>query len=293
MIDTLLSFLSLSLTSDGTFSAFYSDGRTIKEDRNVFFNFVFLDAVWSFREKYPRIKSLSDKVLKFTLRYRPEGDMWRYWVNEEIYPDFDDISLGSLVLQKYGIKVDPQVFDTILKYRTKSCVFLFKSNYDYEKKRCDCIVNINVFRFTKDTTLCPYIRKCWEKIEKLASYTYEHASYFFYYFYSKALSEGLSCGFDVKERIVGELKNDTLSGFPLILTFTSASILGIRGNDVDRAYQKIRANLLEDGGPKQEVYFYILGPRGPTKYRFFGRSFPAIILLEGILNYLNHDQGNY
>ncbi len=266
MIDTLLSFLSLSLTSDGTFSAFYSDGRTIKEDRNVFFNFVFLDAVLSFREKYPRIKFLSDKVLKFTLRYRPEGDMWRYWVNEEIYPDF---------------KV------------AKSCVFLFKSNYDYEKKRCDCIVNINVFRFTKDTTLCPYIRKCWEKIEKLASYTYEHASYFFYYFYSKALSEGLSCGFDVKERIVGELKNDTLSGFPLILTFTSASILGIRGNDVDRAYQKIRANLLEDGGPKQEVYFYILGPRGPTKYRFFGRSFPAIILLEGILNYLNHDQGNY
>lgn len=290
MIDTLLNFLASNLTPQGVFVAFYSDGRKVREDLNVFFNFVFLDAVWNFRERHPIIKTLSERVLNSTLKYRPEGDMWRYWIMEEIYPDFDDISLGSLVLQKYGINVAPQVLDTISKYRTRSCIFLFKSKYDYEKKRCDCIVNLNVLRFTRDTTICKYLRKCWEKIDRLASYTYEYAPYFFYYFYSKAWREGLSCGFDVREKVIEELKNDTLSGFPLILTFTSASILGIRGDDMDRAYQKIKAALLEDGGPREEVYFYILGARGPTKYRFFGRTFPAIVLLEGVLNYAEIDK---
>jgi hypothetical protein len=289
MIDTLLNFLTVNLTPYGVFKAFYTDGRGVKEDLNVFFNFVFLDAVWEFRGKYPKIKLISDSILKATLKYRPEGDMWRYWIKEDIYPDFGDIALGSLVLKKYGLNVSPQVFDTISKYRTRSCVFLFKAPYDYENKRCDCIVNINVFRFTRDTTLCPYIRKCWEKIGSLASYTYEYAPYFFYYFYSKALREGLSCGFDIKDRVMRELKNDTLSGLPLILTFASASILGIRGEDMENAYRRIKGSLLEDGGPREEVYFYIFGARGPTKYRFFGRTFPAIILLDGVLNYAEGD----
>jgi len=251
MIDTLLNFLTANLTPYGVFKAFYTDGRGVKEDLNVFFNFVFLDAVWEFRGKYPKIKLISDSILKATLKYRPEGDMWRYWIKEDIYPDFDDIALGSLVLKKYGLNVSPQVFDTISKYRTRS------SPYDYENKRCDCIVNIKVFRFTRDTTLCPYIRKCWEKIDNLASYTYEHAPYFFYYFYSKALRGGLSCGFDIKDRVMRELKNDTLSGLPLILTFASASILGIRGEDMENAYRRIKGSLLEDGGPS--IFLHIWG----------------------------------
>jgi len=103
------------------------------------------------------------------------------------------------------------------------------------------------------------------------------------------LREGLSCGFDIKDRVMRELKNDTLSGLPLILTFASASILGIRGEDMENAYRRIKGSLLEDGGPREEVYFYIFGARGPTKYRFFGRTFPAIILLDGVLNYAEGD----
>ncbi|MEO0154789.1 MAG: hypothetical protein ABIL27_06590 [candidate division WOR-3 bacterium] len=286
MVDTLTTFLAANVTSFGTFKAFWSEGGKIYEDNNVFFNFVFLDAVYDFREKYPKIKALSDSILKWTLKYRPKGDMWVYWVDREIYPDFGDISLGSLVLEKYGFKPSPNVRDTIDKYRTKTCVFLFKAPYDVKNKRCDCIVNINAFRYLKDKSICEYLSRCWGKIDKLASYTYEYAGYFFYYFYSKALKGGLSCNFDIKERILSELKSDTLRGLPLILVFTSASILGIRDSLVDKAYEKISSTLMRDGGLPEYKYFYIYNPQGDNFYSFFGRTFPTIIFLEGVLHYV-------
>lgn len=286
MVDTLIAFLVTNITPFGTFKAFWSDGEKTYEDNNVFFNFVFLDAIYDFRGKYPKIKTLSDSVLKWTLKYRPKGDMWVYWVDRKIYPDFDDISLGSLVLRKCGLKPSPEVKDTIDKYRTKTCVFLFKTPYDVKNKRCDCIVNINALRYLRDKSICNYLNRCWGKIDKLASYTYEYAKYFFYYFYSKALKEGLTCNFDIKDRVLSELKSDTLRGLPLILTFTSASILGIRDPSVDKAYKKISSTIMEDGGLPEYKYFYIYSPQGYNDYSFFGRTFPTIIFLEGVLHYV-------
>lgn len=286
MIDTLITFLSVNVTLLGIFKGFWSDGENKYEDNSIFFNFVFLDAVYNFREKYPRIKTLSDSVLKWTIKYRPKGDMWVYWVDKKIYPDFDDITLGSLVLKKYGFKPAKAVVDTINKYRTKNCVFLFKSPYDVRNKRCDCIVNINAFRYLRDTSICHYLKRCWEKIDKLASYTYEYARYFFYYFYSKALAEGLSCGFNIKNKVLRELKSDTLQGLPLVLLFTSASILGIKDTSLDKAYERIISTLKDDGGLPEYRYFYIYGNKN---FSFFGRTLPTIIFLEGVLHYVERN----
>ncbi len=245
-------------------------------------NLLFLDAVHDFKSE--NLERLRGRILKNTLKYRPRGDMWKYWVDRDIYPDFDDISVGSLVLRKYGYKVSKGVIDTINKYRISNCVFLFKSPMDVRERRCDCIANINVFRFTKDTTICSYLRKCFKKIDVLASYTYEYARYFFYYFYSKALKEGLSCGFDIKDRVMKELKSDTLKGLPLILTFTSGAILGLKGEYMKKAYDKIRGTLLPDGGAPPYKYFYYISP-SDIEFSFYGRTLPTIIFLEGVLNY--------
>jgi len=58
LVDTLTTFLAANVTSFGTFKAFWSEGGKIYEDNNVLFNFVFLDAFYDFREKYPKIKAL-------------------------------------------------------------------------------------------------------------------------------------------------------------------------------------------------------------------------------------------
>ncbi len=136
---------------------------------------------------------------------------------------------------------------------------------------CDCVVNVNVFRFSGDKSLCEFLENCFNK--NMKTFTYYHPRYFFYYFYSKAVKEGLSCKIKIKENLEEKLSKD-LDGLPLILTFTSSTILGLEANKIRPIYGKVQKLLMEDYG--SPTY---------TDYTFISRTLPTVILLEGLLNY--------
>ncbi len=281
MLDSLITFLWSNLTPYGTFKAYWNVEDTL-EDNNVFMNFLFLDAVKPHLERYPRLKSLADSVLKATVKYRPQGDLWKYWVDRRISPDFDDISLAGIVLPSYGIKFDTSVvMDTIRKYTDTSrmCVVIFSDEESMRKRWCDCVVNVNVLRFTRDTSLCGFIRQC---VRSPSSYTYLQPRGFLLYFLSKAYREGITCGIDVKREVVRFISED-LEGMDLVLGFAAATNVGLKGKRVKRMIERIHSRILSDGGLPENSYFR--APWDRKKYIFFGRTLPTILFLDGILKY--------
>ncbi len=280
MVDTLLTFLWANLTPLGTFRSYW-DLRDTLPDNNVFVSFLYLDAVRPHLDTLPELRPLTDTVLKALLSYRPEGDMWRYWVDIPIAPDFDDISIAGVVLPKYGIPVSESVLDTVRAYTdtTRSCVVLFKDEFSIRKRRCDCVVNVNLLRLTRDTAICPFLRAC---LRSPGSYTYLQPYAFMLYFLSKARAEGLTCGIDLKGR-VRALLSENPEGMDLLLAFASATNLGLKGEEVDRAYREIASSLLKDGGLPSYAYFRTARSKG--RFIFFGRTLPTVIFLDGVLKY--------
>ncbi len=280
MLDTLLTFLWANLTPYGTFRAHW-DLRDTLPDNNVFLSLLYLDAVHPHLDTLPKLRPLTDSVLKALLSHRPKEDMWRYWVDMPIAPDFDDIALAGLVLPKYGIAVSETVFDTIRSYTdtARSCVVLFKDDLSVRKRRCDCVVNVNLLRLTRDTSVCPFLRAC---LRSPHSYTYLQPYPFMLYFLSKAEAEGLTCGIDVKGRVEALLSEEP-EGMDLILAFAAATNLGLRGEYVERAYRRIASEIQRDGGLPSYAYFKTVRPKG--RYFFFGRTLPTIIFLDGVLKY--------
>ena len=281
IVDTLLSFLWANLTPLGTFKAYW-DLRDTLPDNNVFISLLYLDAVRPHLDTLPKLRPLTDTVLKALLSYRPEGDMWRYWVDLPIAPDFDDISIAGVVLPKYGIPVSKAVFDTIRAYTdtARSCVVLFKDELSVRKRRCDCVVNVNLLRLTRDTSVCPFIRAC---LRSPHSYTYLQPYAFMLYFLSKAKGEGLTCGVNLEERVKAFLSENP-KGMALVLGFAAATNLGMKGEEVDRAYREILSTLQEDGGLPPYEYFKTVKIK--RRFIFFGRTLPTIIFLDGVLKYL-------
>jgi len=286
MIDSLLLFLWANLTPQGTFRAYW-DARDTLEDNNVFISLLFLDAVHPFRGRYARLDSLADTVMAALLRHRPPGDMWRYWIDRWIPPDFDDISLAGVVLPKYGISVDSQaILDSIEAYTVRRggrrCVVMFKDENSLRRRLCDCVVNVNVLRFNRDTSLCPFIRRC---VRNPHSYTYLHPKAFMLYFLAHARREGSpTCGIDVE----GELRkflSDTLSEMNALLAYTTASILGVSAPEVEALERYLLDAVGEDGGMPMWNYFTVIEDEG-GRYVFFGRTLPTILLLEGLLSSL-------
>jgi len=171
--------------------------------------------------------------------------------------------------------------DTIRRYTDTSrrCVVLFKDDISMLKRRCDCAVNVNVLRFTRDTSLCEFIRRC---VRSPSSYTYLQPRGFMLYFLSKAYREGITCGIDVKEEIKRFISED-LDGMDLILGFAAAANVGLKGKRVKEMMERIRSEILLDGGLPSYVYFRTTNDKG--RYLFFGRTLPTILFLDGILKY--------
>ena len=67
-------FLRANITEYGTFKSFYTRGGDTLLDKQIFINLIFLDTVYDHTRR-PELKILTDSILKFTLAYRPEGDI--------------------------------------------------------------------------------------------------------------------------------------------------------------------------------------------------------------------------
>ncbi|MEO0203080.1 MAG: hypothetical protein ABIL37_05090 [candidate division WOR-3 bacterium] len=282
-IEKMLDFLENNITPFGTFKAYEKfKYRAIEEYISTIYSAFLIEIFYN----WPYISNVKDMLedisLNAILKYRKENYIWTYWVDREIAPDFDDISLHSIALNIKGYNTDEN--KKLFRYYFKNECYLTWIGDSLipikwlgsiiDNRECDCIVNLNIFRYLKDKNLCPYLRKCFMKFNKMKDKWYLDPGFWFLYLYSKAyVNQDICDGIDIKKEVLkflGKYKN--LSFRQKLLLSASANVLNIKSVHLDKLRIELRDSILEDGGMPPMFYT-------PDN---FNRILPTLIYIDAI-----------
>ncbi|MEO0197203.1 MAG: hypothetical protein ABIL78_04765 [candidate division WOR-3 bacterium] len=264
-IDKILNFLLNNLTSYGTFKAYekFKYGA-IEMYNSTFYNAFLIDVFKNWLYFSPIKDSLENISLNSILKYKKGNYIWTYWIDREIAPDFDDISLHSIALniKNYNTDENKHLFKNYFKnecYLTwigDSLIPIKWLGSIIDNRECDCIVNLNIFRYLKDKNLCLYLKKCYNQFNQMKDKWYLDPGFWFLYFYSKSYIEGNICKeINVKEKVLELLKNyKNLTFRQKLLLSASSNVLNIRNNYLDSLRFELKDNLLNDGGMPAMYY---------------------------------------
>jgi|GEM_PF-1004420 len=258
-IEKILNFLLKNVNEYGTFLV-YEKFRygTIETYISTYHNAFGLDVLRNLKFYKSKLKDSLEKILlNSILKYKKPGGIWTYWIDREIAPDFDDISIHSLVLKLYDIPFEKN--DTLFKkfFKTdKNCYLTWLGDSIIpirwlgsiiNNKDCDCIVNLNIFRYLGDKNLCSYLNECYKSLNNMKDKWYLDPLFWFFYFYSKSSykCQELNISKDV-ELLLKEY--DRLSFRQLVLLLSSANIMNIRNLYFDLAREKLKHFIQNDGG---------------------------------------------
>jgi len=279
-VDKILNFLLNNITNYGTFRAFEKfKYRGIEEYISTYYNAILLDIFknWLY---FSKMKDSLEKVsLNSILKYKKDNYIWTYWIDREIAPDFDDISIHSIALNLYNYNTEQNksLFNNYFKnecYLTwlgDSLIPIRWLGSVINNKNCDCVVNVNIFRYLKDKKLCPFLKKCFLKFNNMNENYYLDPGYWFLYFYSKAYVKCEEIEF--KAKIMDLLKNyKNLTFRQKLLLCATLNNLNIRNVYLDSLRIELKNELKEDYG--MPFMFYT-----PDN---FNRILPTLIFLDCI-----------
>ncbi len=284
-VDKVLKFLISSLNEYKTFRAFEKfKYRGVEEYVSTYFSSILIDVFdnWLY---FSEIKDSLERIsIEAILKYAKEEYIWTYWIDREIAPDLDDISVHSIALnlKGYNTDVNKKYFKNYFK-EDKGCYLTWIGDSlipirwlgsVIDNRDCDCVINVNIFRYLKDKRLCSFLKKCYSMFNKMYEKYYLDPGFWFLYFYSKSYVRDNRCEeIEIKDIILSILKKyKFLSLRQKLLISSSANILNIKSNYLDSLRIELIKRLREDGG--MPFMFYT-----PDN---FNRILPTLLFIEAI-----------
>jgi len=239
-------------------------------DNSPFFTSLILYLIKDIEDE--RVKIITKKGIDFLMSEMEDEGIWRFWTKREKHylpPDLDDIANISLLLKRYGIKVNNR--ELILKNRNKDNLFLtwieeerVKKSYWWGKikNQVDCVVNVSVLAYLGEEIkeVLDFIKEM-VKNKKYFSYYYPSKLSFFY-FISRAFKEGIEALKENKEDIVKQIlnlkKKNNSFGNELETALSLDTLLNFQyfGEEIEKGIDFLLRKQKNDGSFRCCYFFY-------------------------------------